>query len=70
MSGTHTHLPKLEDLKDHLEKLGPDAFHKHYKCYDFLTGDNDAMEFLEEEIKKYEIHKTRTSIHQPRQENL
>ena len=70
MSGTHTHLPKLEDLKHHLKKVGLDAFHKHYKCYDFLIGDNDAMEFLEEEIKKYEIHKTRTSIHQPRQENL
>lgn len=70
MAGTHTHLPKLEDIKLQLEKLGPDNFHKQYSCYEFLNGPSDSMEFLENEIKKYEIYKKGISVHQPRKENL
>ena len=70
MVGTHTHLPNLKDLKLHLERVGPDNFHKHYRCYDFLIGDDDAMKFLEEEIEKYEIHKKRTIIHQSCKKDL
>ena len=70
MAGTHTHLPKLEDMKFQLEMLGPEKFHKQYSCYEFLIGPSDSMEFLENEIKNYEILKERNSVHQSRKEDL
>jgi hypothetical protein len=70
MTSTHAHLPKLEDIKNQLETLGVENFHKHYSIYESFIGPSESMEFLENEIKKYEIHKKGISIHQPRKENL
>ena len=57
MTSTHAHIPNLKELKNQLDTLGVEEFHKHYSVYESFIGPDDAMEFLEEEIRKYEIYK-------------
>jgi|TARA_B110000977_G_scaffold185661_1_gene250729 hypothetical protein len=51
MSYTHTHLPKLEDLKKNVES-NSDLL-RYYSKYGGFIGSSSAIEYLDKQIKEY-----------------
>jgi hypothetical protein len=51
MSYTHTHLPKLEDLKKNI-KSDPDLL-RYYSKYGGFIGSSSAIEYLYKQIREY-----------------
>lgn len=53
MSSLYTHIPSLENLKEEIELNGLEKTIEHYSKYEWLTGDSDAMKYMEEKNEEY-----------------
>ena len=51
MSYTHTHLPRLEDLKQNIE-ANPNVL-RYYPKYDSYIGSSESVNYLEKKLKEY-----------------
>lgn len=59
MSGTHVHLPSIEQLKEDVNKNGIEKIIKRYSCYDFLIGSNESLDFLREKYNEFKKGETK-----------
>ena len=53
MSGTHLHLPTIDELKRQMGKDGLENFVKAYSSYRFLIGESECISFVEEMRETY-----------------
>ena len=49
------YIPNLTELTKYYNEFGLEMLYKRFIRYDSWSGDSDAMQFLENKVKEYEL---------------
>jgi len=55
MGFNHCYVGNILYLQKELEDVGLEAFVKRYSFYEFISGDTESVEFIEQRVKLWHI---------------
>lgn len=57
MGFNHCYVGNILQIQKELEDVGLEKFVKRYSSYEFISGDTESIDFIEQRVKLYEQYK-------------